>query len=147
MITHDRLTDLITIGSGQFGEVLVGTISDCDVPFSIIKENTADEIQTPKRIQVLVKSMSSQVDESLFIEFQRQVDLHRMVDSDNVAKLVALSSDKATKSHFMVLEHHQDMKMFLEQQTSSITTKQLFSFCYQITKGLEAIFNNKLTHR
>lgn len=155
MISYDRLIDLTKIGRGEFGEVLVGAILEADVPTASSlknhqhhKENgisDENEIQPQQRcVDVLVKSLSKIKDESFFIEFRRQIDLYRAVDSKNVVKLFALSFEK--DHHFMVLEQSRELKGFLLDHPDT-STHQLISFSRQITCGLDAIAKSKLTHR
>jgi hypothetical protein len=148
MIAYDRLIDLTKIGRGEFGEVLVGAVLEPDVPaMSNNKENgTTDvnEIQSTQRVNVLVKSLSKIKDESFFIEFRRQIDLYRAVDSHHVVKLLALCFEK--DHHFMVLEQARDLKGFLAEHPD-LSTQKLIQFSKQIVEGLDAIAKSKLTHR
>jgi serine/threonine protein kinase len=157
MIPYDRLTnDLTKLGRGEFGEVLSATVTDTDLPNTSKKlqtvkeiencgENDENEIQMQqKRVKVLIKSMSRIKDDLFFVEFRRQIDLFRAVESANVAKLLAISYEK--DHHFMVLEHHRDLKGFLlEQQNMSL--HQLIDISKQVVMGLDAIAKSKLTHR
>jgi serine/threonine protein kinase len=157
MIPYDRLNDLTKLGRGEFGEVLSASIADSDLPSSLkklqhVNENGGgkmdeNEIQLQQqRVKVLIKSMSRIKDDSYFVEFRRQIDLFRAVDSPNVVKLLAISFEK--DHHFMILEHHRDFKGFLlEQQPSNITLHQLIAFSKQVVMGLDAISKSKLTHR
>jgi serine/threonine protein kinase len=148
MISYDRLIDLTKIGRGEFGEVLVGALSEFDVPASSLKkhqhQNDDDEIQPQQKVNVLVKSLSKIKDESFFVEFRRQIDLYRAVDSKNVVKLLALSFEK--DHHFMVLEQSRDLKGYLVDHPDT-SSQQLISFSRQIACGLDAIAKSKLTHR
>lgn len=144
MIGYDRLLDLTKIGRGEFGEVLVGAMLESDV--SIRKENGTDvnEIQAQQRCNVLVKSLSKIKDESFFVEFRRQIDLYRAVDSPHVVKLLALCFEK--DHHFMVLEASRDLRGFLTEH-SDIAQQTLVKFSKHIANGLDAIAKSKLTHR
>lgn len=153
MISYGRLIDLTKIGRGEFGEVLVGAVLDSDVPATSLKSHnhhkengTTDEneIQPQQRVDVLVKSLSKIKDESFFVEFRRQIDLYRAVDSRNVVKLLALSFEK--EHHFMVLEQSRELRGFLTDHPDT-SVQQLISFSRQITCGLDAIAKSKLTHR
>lgn len=148
MISYDRLIDLKKIGRGEFGEVLVGALLESDVPASLKnhQNETSDEneIQPQQPVDVMVKSLSKIKDESFFVEFRRQIDLYRAVDSKNVAKLLALSFEK--DHHFMVLEQSRDLKgLLVDHPDTSI--EKLVSFSKQIVCGLDAIAKSKLTHR
>jgi serine/threonine protein kinase len=159
MIHHDQLIDLTKIGRGEFGEVLVGDIVDSDLPSvkhqqinregedaaSVKKmQNGTDEIEAQKRVNLLVKSMSKIKDEAFFVEFRRQIDLYRAVDSLNVVKLLALCFEK--EHHFMILENGQDLRAFLVEN-SDISVHQILNYCRQIVCAVEAIAKSKLTHR
>lgn len=151
MIRYDRLIDLMKLGRGEFGEVLVGGVLDLDVPALSLKNHQnhvengdVNEIEAQQRVPVLVKSLSKIKDESFFVEFRRQIDLLRAVDSKNVVKLYALCFEK--DHHYMVLEHSQELRGHLIEH-SDISTPKLFNFCVQIVSGLAAIAKSKLTHR
>lgn len=152
MIPYDRLIDLLKIGRGEFGEVLVGVLeSDISASSHKIHQNhkengTTDEnaIQPQQRLNVMVKSLSKIKDETFFVEFRRQIDLYRAVDSKNVVKLLALCFEK--DHHFMVLEQSRELKGFL-MENAETSTRQLISFSQQITSGMDAISKSKLTHR
>jgi serine/threonine protein kinase len=152
MIRYDRLIDLTKIGRGEFGEVLIGYVLESDVSASIkgsqhaAGENGTDvnEISTPQRVHVMAKSLSKLKDETFFIEFRRQIDLHRAVDSSNVVKLLALCFEK--DHHFIVMEHNQDLRGYLLEHTDT-SSQTLVNFCRQIACALEKIAKSKLTHR
>lgn len=149
MICYDRFIDLTKIGRGEFGEVLVGAMLESDVPALSVKnhlhvENEADEIQAQRKVHVLLKSLSKIKDESFFVEFRRQIDLYRAVDSQNVVKLFALCFEK--DHHFMALEHSQELKAHLVEHPE-LSTRNLINFSKQIACGLDAIAKSKLTHR
>jgi serine/threonine protein kinase len=156
MIQYDKLNDLTKLGRGEFGEVLSGTIIDSNLPTSLTKlqcvngngvKNNENEIQLQQQhVKVLIKSMSRIKDESYFVEFRRQIDLFRAVDSQHVVRLLAISFHK--DHHFMILEHHDDLRGFLlKQQSSNISMHQLIEFSKQVVMGLDAISKSKLTHR
>lgn len=153
MISYDRLIDLTKLGRGEFGEVLVGAILESDVPaHHSVKsqhrlENEADvinEIEAQKRARVLVKSLSKIKDEKFFVEFRRQIDLFRAVDSENVVKLFALCFEK--DHHSMILEQSQELKEHLVDNPK-LSIQNLIKFSRQIACGLDAIAKSKLTHR
>jgi serine/threonine protein kinase len=158
MIQYDKLNDLTKLGRGEFGEVLSGTIIDSNLPTTSLKKlqyvngnngvkNNENEIQLQQQhVKVLIKSMSRIKDESYFVEFRRQIDLFRAVDSQHVVRLLAISFEK--DHHFMILEHHNDLKGFLlEQQSNNIKLHQLIEFSKHVVMGLDAIAKSKLTHR
>lgn len=156
MIPHERLNDLTKIGRGQFGEVLSGKLTDVDLPHSTVKENgggqqqngklnDVNEIQAQQFINVLIKSMSRLKDDSHFVEFRRQIDLYRAVDSSYVVRLLALSFEK--DHHFMILEHHRDLKGYLMEHRDKTSFHQLIQFSQHVVLGLDAIAKSKLTHR
>lgn len=147
MIRYDRFLDLTKIGRGEFGEVLVGVLLESDMPVRSHQnhaENGTDEIQAQQRVNVLVKSLSKIKDESFFVEFRRQIDLYRAVDSQHVVKLLALCFEK--DHHFMVLEQSQELRGYLADHPGT-STQSLIKFAKQIVCGLDAIAKSKLTHR
>jgi len=141
--------------------VLSGRAIDVDLPHASInsssvkengngvaangKSNDLNEIQAQQFVNVLIKSMSKLKDESHFVEFRRQIDLFRAVDSLHVVRLLALSFEK--DHHFMILEHHRDLKGFLMEQRDKATLQQLIQFSMHVARGLAAIAKSKLTHR
>lgn len=148
LIRFDQIIDLTKIGSGEFGEILTGSLNDADLPLKIhnIKENGADEIRLQQQIKVLVKSISekNKSDQSLFGEFKRQVDLYHAIQSQNVVKLFGLCLEK--DFNYMILEHDRDLKSFLIENPS--TPFQHLKFCRQIVCGLQFIAAKpNLTHR
>jgi serine/threonine protein kinase len=162
MIPYHCLNDLTKLGRGQFGEVLSGKATDVDLPHALInssgvkengnggvaangKSNDLNEIQAQQFVNVLIKSMSKLKDESHFVEFRRQIDLYRAVDSSHVVRLLALSFEK--DHHFMILEHHRDLKGYLMEQRDKATLQQLIQFSLHVARGLDAIAKSKLTHR
>lgn len=158
MIPYEKLNDLTKLGRGEFGEVLSGTVIDSNLPKSLkmlqhVNENggknNENEIQLQQqhvKVKVLIKSMSRIKDESYFVEFRRQIDLFRAVESQHVVKLLAISFEK--DHHFMILEHHRDLKGFLhEQMPNNISLHQLIEFSKHLVMALDAISKSKLTHR
>lgn len=151
MIRYDRFIDLTKIGRGEFGEVLVGAVLESDVPacqnhHNHVVENGVDvnKIQAQQRVNVMVKSLSKIKDENFFVEFRRQIDLYRAVDSQNVVKLIALCFEK--DHHFMVLEQFQDLKGYLVEHPET-SPQTLFKLSRQIASAVDAIAKSKLTHR
>lgn len=159
MIPYHCLNDLTKLGRGQFGEVLSGRATDVDLPHasisSSVKENGSangngklndlNEIQAQQIVNVLIKSMSRLKDESHYVEFRRQIDMYRAVDSSHVVRLLALSFEK--DHHFMVLEHHRELRGYLQEQRDKATLQQLIQFALHVARGLDAIAKSKLTHR
>ncbi|KAG5675919.1 hypothetical protein PVAND_005778 [Polypedilum vanderplanki] len=152
MIRYDQLIDLTKIGCGEFGEILIGSLNDADLPTlkinnisSSIKENGTDEIRMQQQIRVLVKSISKNKDDKLFSEFRRQIDLYRAIDSQNVVKIFGLCLEKDL--YFMILEHYdRDLKSYLIENPET-SLQQLLKYCRQIASGVNAIIKSNLTHR
>lgn len=149
MLRYDRLLDISKLGCGNFGEVLSAFLMDCDLPVvTNIKENQVneeiDEIITQKKYRVLAKSLSAKyAEQSYVIEFQRQIELFRSINSNHVAKLLALSFEN--DHHYLILEHGQDLKSYLTQTTHDAETIKLL--CSHVVKGLKHIAKLNLTHR
>ncbi|CRL01259.1 CLUMA_CG014489, isoform A [Clunio marinus] len=138
-------------GRGEFGEVLTGAMLESDVPSNSSKssnrENKSDvnEIKPQHRLNILVKSLSNIKSEIFFVEFRRQVDLYRAVDSQHVIKLFALCFEK--DRHFMILEHGQELKTFLTNEQAKLTPQMLLKFSRGISCAVDLIAKLKWTHR
>lgn len=128
-------------------EILIGFLSDSDLPSKIIiKENAVtDEIKMQQQTKVLIKTIRRDQDERTLNEFRRQVDLYCHVDSENVVKLFGLS--KESKIYGMILEHDDELKSVLIEKID-ISFSELLKFCHQLASGINAIHKKaKLTHR
>jgi serine/threonine protein kinase len=128
-------------------EILIGFLSDSDLPSKIIiKENAVtDEIKMQQQTKVLIKTIRRDQDERTLNEFRRQVDLYCHVDSENVVKLFGLS--KEAKIYGMILEHDDELKSLLTEKID-ISFSELLKFCHQLASGINVIHKKaKLTHR
>lgn len=148
MLKYDRLIDISQLGRGHYGEVLNAFLMDCDIPEANFKEiqvkEEMDEIVTQKKYKVLAKSLSAKhTEQSYVIEFQRQIELFRSINSNHVVKLLALSFD--SDHHYLILEHGQDLRSFLSLTNHDAATITLL--CSHITRGLKHITKLNLTHR
>jgi serine/threonine protein kinase len=162
MIRYDQLLDLTKLGCGEFGEILTGSLNDADLPTLkvnaiIIKENGSvsgggggggeadEEIRMQQQIKVLAKTISKNRDDKLFAEFRRQIDMHRAIESQNVAKLFGLCLERDL--YYMILEHSdRDLKSHLIENPEA-SLQQLLKYCRQIASGVSAILKSNLTHR
>lgn len=116
----------------------------------------------------LIKALNKVKDESICIEFRRQLDMFRAISHRNVVKLFGLCRDK--DPHYLVLEHTDlgDLKEFLlsradqlkdltakngiipstnPDKTASIKLPQLLSIAQQIARGMDAIYRARYIHR
>ncbi|KAI8433597.1 hypothetical protein MSG28_015618 [Choristoneura fumiferana] len=96
---RDLLTEQITLGRGEFGEVSLARI---DVSALKRLRNPTVAAAAPRSRPVLVKALSTK-DEGLCCEFRRQLEFFGRVRHEGVARLLALCSD--ADPHLMVLEH------------------------------------------
>ncbi|CAG9799152.1 unnamed protein product [Chironomus riparius] len=148
-IRHEKITEIKKIGidSNFKMEILIGFLSDSDLPSKIIMKDNAvtDEIKMQQQTKVLIKTIRKDQDERTFIEFRRQVDLFCNVDSENVVKLFGLS--KESKIYGIIIEHDNELKSLLTERVD-ISVQELLKFCHQLVAGIEAIHKKaKLTHR
>lgn len=133
-IPRSALLDLISIGKGEFGEVLIGKAKRSDLKTStnlnkdennqsIIaeagieneKKNSKDGLNEIKEDKeeyryVMVKSLTKIKDEHACSEFRRQIDLFRTVSSRGVSRLYGLCREK--DPHYMVLEYTDWVSIF-----------------------------------
>lgn len=99
-IPRSLLVEQITLGRGEFGEVLLAKIDMSQVNKLRNKESLDDAEPTLR--PVLVKALTTK-DEVQLAEFRRQLDLFSRVRHDNIVRLVGLCSD--ADPHYMLLEH------------------------------------------
>lgn len=117
-ISRTALVDLIPIGKGEFGEVLIGKIRKSDLkkeengPINeTINENekkpskeALNEIKEDAEYRlVLVKALNKAKDEHTCTEYRRQIDLFRSVTSRSVSRLYGLCREK--DPNYIVLEY------------------------------------------
>ncbi|XP_063898355.1 tyrosine-protein kinase-like otk [Helicoverpa armigera] len=109
-IPRSLLVEQITLGRGEFGEVLLAKIDMSQVNKLRNKESLDDA--EPKLRPVLVKALTTK-DEVQLAEFRRQLELFSRVRHDNIVRLVGLCSD--ADPHYMLLEHTDwgELKKFL----------------------------------
>ncbi|XP_063708457.1 tyrosine-protein kinase-like otk [Culicoides brevitarsis] len=171
-IQRSALLDLILIGKGEFGDVLIGKAKRSDLKTTTNvkeKEEPSVEIENEKEKQqkddateyryVMVKSLTKVKDEHAITEFRRQIDLFRTVSSRGVARLYGLCREK--DPHYLTLEYTDwgDLKQFLlatsdEISTTKLETKpiplnvlQCCGLAHMLAKGCDAIYKAKLIHK
>ncbi|XP_026743356.1 tyrosine-protein kinase-like otk [Trichoplusia ni] len=108
-IPRTLLTEQITMGRGEFGEVLLAKIDMTQVN----KLRNKDDGETePKLRPVLVKALTTK-DEIHLAEFRRQLDLFSRVRHENIVRLLGLCNE--ADPHYMLLEHTDwgELKKFL----------------------------------
>ncbi|XP_013178668.1 PREDICTED: tyrosine-protein kinase-like otk [Papilio xuthus] len=108
-IPRTLLTEEITLGRGEFGDVLMAKIDMVQVRKLRTKEEGESE---PQIKPVLVKVLTTK-DEVQLAEFRRQLDMFSRVRHENVVRLIGLCND--ADPHYMLLEHTDwgDLKSFL----------------------------------
>ncbi|KAM3968910.1 LOW QUALITY PROTEIN: tyrosine-protein kinase-like otk [Aphomia sociella] len=108
-IPRTLLTEQITLGRGEFGEVMLAKIDMCQVKKLKTKDETEME---PKMRQVLVKALTTK-DETQLSEFKRQLEIFSRVRHENIVRLIGLCNE--AEPHYMLLEHTDwgDLKNFL----------------------------------
>ncbi|CAD0206148.1 unnamed protein product [Chrysodeixis includens] len=98
-IPRTLLSEQITLGRGEFGEVLLAKIDMTQVN----KLRNKDDGETePKLRPVLVKALTTK-DEIHLAEFRRQLDLFSRVRHENIVRLLGLCNE--ADPHYMLLEH------------------------------------------
>ncbi|CAK1595129.1 unnamed protein product [Parnassius mnemosyne] len=108
-VPRTLLNDQITLGRGEFGDVLLAKIDMTQVRRLRNKEEVDPE---PQIKPVLVKVLTTK-DEVQLAEFRRQLDLFTRVRHENVVRLIGLCNE--ADPHYMLLEHTDwgDLKSFL----------------------------------
>ncbi|CAK1549369.1 unnamed protein product [Leptosia nina] len=108
-IPKSLLTEQITLGRGEFGDVYLAKLDLLQVK----KLRNKDESDTEAKVKpVLVKALTTK-DENQLAEFRRQLDLFSRVRHENISRLFGLCNE--SDPHYMVLEHTDwgDLKTFL----------------------------------
>lgn len=108
-VPRSLLTEQITLGRGEFGEVLLAKIDMTQV--YKLRNKDGGEIE-PKIKPVLVKVLSTK-DEMQLAEFRRQLDIFTRVRHENMVRLIGLCNE--ADPHYMLLEHTDwgELKKFL----------------------------------
>ncbi|KAJ0170458.1 hypothetical protein K1T71_013829 [Dendrolimus kikuchii] len=122
-VPRTLLTDQITLGRGEFGEVLLAKIDMCQVKKLKNVEEIVDEVDIKP---VLVKALTTK-DETQLCEFRRQLDLFSRVRHENIVKLIGLCNE--SEIHYMLLEHTEwgDLKNFLISTRTPEETEEYLS--------------------
>ncbi|XP_061381072.1 tyrosine-protein kinase-like otk [Danaus plexippus] len=102
------LTDIITLGRGEFGDVMLAKIDLAQIKKLRNKEDESESVMQP----VLVKALTTK-DNVQLSEFRRQLDLFSRVRDEHISRLLGLCT--ADEPHYMLLEHTDwgDLKTFL----------------------------------
>lgn len=202
-IPRTILYDVTQLGRGEFGTIYTAKVKFGDLKQHLHKDIAAALTIANEREQrksngslenvneikeatetadetvnyALIKALNKVKDESICIEFRRQLDMFRAISHRNVVRLLGLCRDK--DPHYLVLEHTDlgDLKEFLNarvdqmadllslngitqksnaNQTSAVqpTIKSpqlrchhLLSFAQQIARGMDAIYRARYIHR
>ncbi|XP_045457319.1 tyrosine-protein kinase-like otk [Melitaea cinxia] len=107
-VPRTLITEQITLGRGEFGDVMLGKIDISQVR----KLRNKDEDGEPQLKPVLVKVLTTK-DEVQLAEFRRQLDLFSRIRHEHLARLIGLCNE--AEPHYMLLEHTDwgDLKSFL----------------------------------
>ncbi|KAF9413529.1 hypothetical protein HW555_008278 [Spodoptera exigua] len=110
-VPRTLLTEQITLGRGEFGEVMLAKIDMFQLNKLRNKESLDSEGE-PKLRPVLVKALTAK-DEVHLAEFRRQLDLFSRVRHENIVRLLGLCNE--ADPHYMLLEHTDwgELKKFL----------------------------------
>ncbi|KAF9812455.1 hypothetical protein SFRURICE_005956 [Spodoptera frugiperda] len=110
-VPRSLLTEQITLGRGEFGEVMLAKIDMCQLN-KLRNKESLDADGEPKLRPVLVKALTAK-DEVQLAEFRRQLELFSRVRHDNMVRLLGLCND--ADPHYMLLEHTDwgELKKFL----------------------------------
>ncbi|KAJ8707969.1 hypothetical protein PYW08_010335 [Mythimna loreyi] len=110
-IPRTLLTEQITLGRGEFGEVMLAKIDMIQVN-KLRNKDSLDAEGEPKPRPVLVKALTTK-DEVQLAEFRRQLELFTRVRHENIVRLIGLCNE--AEPHYMLLEHTDwgELKKFL----------------------------------
>lgn len=173
-IPRTALFDINKIGRGDFGEVLTAKIKSSDLKHinqtsndnDLTKLNDIHEIRQDSDNAdgvkfALIKALNKIKEESVCIEFRRQIEMFRTISHPNVVKLFGLCRDK--DPHYLVLEHtdYGDLKQYLLANTDSLKSddtksstkplrqaiEQTLSMAQQIARGMDAVYRARYIHK
>lgn len=147
-VKRDKLIDLLKLGRGDYGEILSGRILLRDLPKrdqdggQVSEDIQSDSVQR----HILIKAINRSRSENSYKEFQRQIEMFKAINHEQVALLLGVSFEK--DSHSLILEHSDvgDLKQFLLANASQ-SFEQVLQIAGQIALGLKAIASHNLTHR
>ncbi|XP_072933956.1 tyrosine-protein kinase-like otk [Epargyreus clarus] len=108
-LSRSLLTEQITLGRGEFGDVMLAKIDMSQVK----KNRNRDDSDIEADLKpVLVKALTTN-DEVQLAEFRRQLELFSRVRHEHIVKLIGLCNE--ADPHYMLLEHTDwgDLKSFL----------------------------------
>ncbi|XP_022828791.1 tyrosine-protein kinase-like otk isoform X2 [Spodoptera litura] len=110
-VPRSLLTEQITLGRGEFGEVMLAKIDMCQVN-KLRNKESLDAEGEPKLRPVLVKALTTK-DEVQLGEFRRQLELFSRVRHEHVVRLLGLCDRR--QPHYLLLEHTDwgELKKFL----------------------------------
>lgn len=182
-IPRSILFDIIQIGRGDFGDVFTAKVKASDLKgtgqanglqvttenengkfknsLNDIHEIRQDSEDTDGTKYALVKALNKVKDESICVEFRRQIEMFRAVPHPNVVHLFGLCRDK--DPHYLVLEHTDlgDLKQFLlassvetpksadgkAERRTTLKIEQILSIAQQIARGMDAIYRARYIHK
>ncbi|XP_068084846.1 inactive tyrosine-protein kinase 7 [Anabrus simplex] len=143
------LHSMVLLGRGEFGEVFLAKARG-------LKEGEEKDKDTV----VMVKSLQHTRDESVLLEFKRELDMFHKLQHEHVAKLLGLCRE--AEPHYMLLEYSDwgDLKQFLlatrggKETTRSksprppqLSVTQIIQLASQVAQGMEHIANHRFIHK
>lgn len=177
LMSRAVLFELVQIGGGEFGDVFTGRVKSSDLKkipavsagedpnklkpdsngvekgqstsslneINEIKEEATDSSKINR--EVLIKALNKVKNESVCIEFRRQIEMFRAVSHKSVSRLYGLCRDK--DPHYLVLEYTDmgDLKQYLISGSVQLKPLQLLNMAWQIARGMDAIYRARYIHK
>ena len=152
-VTKENIKVIKTLGSGNFGEVVLATT----VGLSCRDLKIGDSTDTDVNLQVAVKMLKEDADMTAKNLFQKEYLFMARLDHPNVVCLLGVC--KAATAPFIMMEYmvNGDLNQFLQGYASvtdsdspsetEISTKTLTRFCTQIASALEYLTGKDFVHR
>lgn len=152
----ENIQPISVIGKGEMGGVFLskapGIFPDLEDDVLVMVKSL-----TPQHSHHLHSKSSidnGKIDESLRSAFNREINILRRVNQENVVKLLAVSSeDPSLKPNFLITEYLDwgILKLCLrasaEGRIAKFTKMQKMEMCYQVACGLEHMKDFGLVHR
>lgn len=136
------LQKMMLLGKGEFGDVYLAKAKG-------IKDTDPETV-------VMVKALQLR-DETLHVEFKREMELYHKLTHDNVAKLLAVCRE--AEPFLMIIEYSDwgDLKQFLlatrkdnprkGPRPPPLSLSQIIGICHQVALGMEYVSNHRFTHK
>lgn len=137
-IPHVHKEDLVTeriLGTGQFGKVLKGRLSQQD--------NEGER----KEVEVAVKCLMHPEQDESAEEFLKEVATMYLLNHPNIIKLLGICTEF---DQYMILSEfmeHGNLKEFLMDKDPPLSLAEKLFICYQVASGLEYMTSLDIVHR